>query len=113
MYYVLGYRLHQCDDLANKHQQDQLDSTNSTFVLALDGDVDFDANAVLSLVELMRKSPKTGAACGRIHPSGSGMVTIEKHNSCLLLITYKDPNCKVISISYKFLVRTVGVVSEV
>ena len=44
----------------------------NTFVLALDGDVDFRPEAVLLLVDRMRKNPKVAAACGRIHPTGDG-----------------------------------------
>jgi len=51
----------------------------NTFILALDGDVDFKPEAVLLLVDRMRKNPKVGAACGRIHPIGSGpMVWYQK-----------------------------------
>ena len=58
-------------------------SLNSTkaeniFLLALDGDVDFRPEAVRLLVDRMKKNKKVGAACGRIHPIGSG-----KSESCL------------------------------
>ncbi|OPL32676.1 hypothetical protein AM593_03811, partial [Mytilus galloprovincialis] len=43
----------------------------NTFLLALDGDVDFEPEAVLSLVRRMEKNDKVGAACGRIHPIGN------------------------------------------
>lgn len=46
----------------------------NTFVLALDGDVDFKPEAVLLLVDRMRKNPKVAAACGRIHPTGDGKI---------------------------------------
>ncbi len=42
------------------------------FLLALDGDVDFRPEAVRLLVDRMKKNKKVGAACGRIHPIGSG-----------------------------------------
>ena len=45
----------------------------NTYILALDGDVDFKPHAVQLLVDRMKKSKKVGAACGRIHPTGSGM----------------------------------------
>ena len=45
---------------------------SSTFILALDGDVDFEPGAVQLLVDLMKKNEQVGAACGRIHPVGSG-----------------------------------------
>ena len=38
----------------------------------LDGDVDFKPEAVILLVDRMRKNPKVAAACGRIHPTGDG-----------------------------------------
>ena len=44
----------------------------NTFLLALDGDVDFQPEAVIRLVDRMKKNKGVGAACGRIHPTGSG-----------------------------------------
>ena len=44
----------------------------NTYLLALDGDVDFRPEAVRLLVDRMKKNKKVGAACGRIHPVGSG-----------------------------------------
>jgi chitin synthase len=44
----------------------------NTYLLALDGDVDFRPEAVRLLVDRMKKNKKVGAACGRIHPIGSG-----------------------------------------
>ena len=45
----------------------------NTYLLALDGDVDFRPDAVRLLIDRMRKNKKVGAACGRIHPIGSGL----------------------------------------
>ncbi|XP_046404364.1 chitin synthase chs-2-like [Ischnura elegans] len=75
MYYLLGYRLmelpiHKC--------RKQVRAEN-TFILALDGDIDFKPKSVQLLVDLMKKNPRLGAACGRIHPVGSGpMVWYQK-----------------------------------
>ena len=44
------------------------------FILALDGDVDFQPKALTTLLNRMARSPKNGAACGRIYPLGSGPV---------------------------------------
>ena len=44
----------------------------NTYLLALDGDVDFRPEAVRLLIDRMKKNKKVGAACGRIHPIGSG-----------------------------------------
>lgn len=46
----------------------------NTFLLTLDGDVDFKPDAVRLLVDRLKKNKKVGAACGRIHPIGSGNV---------------------------------------
>ncbi|XP_050401399.1 chitin synthase chs-2 isoform X2 [Patella vulgata] len=98
MYYLLGYRLlgQQDDAMQSNSTLDReekwrnsathfvkgnlfkyipekvLVQAENTFVLALDGDVDFKPHAVQLLVDRMRKSKKVGAACGRIHPIGSG-----------------------------------------
>jgi chitin synthase len=46
----------------------------NTFILALDGDIDFKPEAMHLLLDLMKKDEKLGAACGRIHPVGKGTV---------------------------------------
>jgi len=66
MYYLLGYRWKDMD------QQKRNRVAENTFILALDGDIDFRPNAVRLLVDLMKKHKNLGAACGRIHPIGSG-----------------------------------------
>ncbi|CAC5393469.1 CHS1 [Mytilus coruscus] len=67
MLYVLKWKLQ------NKFGRSGLqDAAENTFLLALDGDVDFEPEAVLSLMRRMNKSKIVGAACGRIHPIGSG-----------------------------------------
>ena len=48
----------------------------NTYLLTLDGDIDFKAESVTLLVDRMRKNKKVGAACGRIHPIGTGYQTI-------------------------------------
>nr|XP_022324471.1 uncharacterized protein LOC111125208 isoform X3 [Crassostrea virginica] len=68
MYYLLGYKL-VAQPLDARRKQTIADNT---FILALDGDVDFKPSAVQLLVDRMRKNEKVGAACGRIHPIGTG-----------------------------------------
>lgn len=46
--------------------------SENTYLLALDGDIDFQPHAVHLLVDYMKKNKGLGAACGRIHPIGSG-----------------------------------------
>ena len=69
MYYALEWKLS-----ASNNQPEE--TAKNTYILALDGDVDFEREAVLSLMRRMTKSPMVGAACGRIHPIGSGNLDI-------------------------------------
>ncbi|KAL3836165.1 hypothetical protein ACJMK2_021607 [Sinanodonta woodiana] len=101
MYYLLGFRLvRQCEEVVvdaiesgninhllswktelencGKSQVFQALSeevvcrADNTFILALDGDVDFKPGAVRLLLDRLKRSEKTAVACGRIHPIGSG-----------------------------------------
>nr|XP_039248819.1 chitin synthase chs-2-like [Styela clava] len=63
MYYILKH-LH-------KGIEDQL---KNVYILALDGDVDFQPESLTMLLDLMKKDDNVGAACGRIHPIGSGPI---------------------------------------
>ncbi|XP_049574396.1 chitin synthase 1 [Syngnathus scovelli] len=54
-------------------------SDDNVYVLALDGDTDFQPKAVILLVDRLRMYENVGAACGRIHPTGMGpMVWYQK-----------------------------------
>lgn len=54
-------------------QPDQIKKiSENTFILALDGDIDFQPQSVHLLVDYMKKNRTLGAACGRIHPVGAG-----------------------------------------
>lgn len=53
---------------------DTLLQSENTFLLALDGDVDFKPEALQLLVDRLKKNKKVGVVCGRIHPIGSGMM---------------------------------------
>ena len=68
MYYFLAHKL-----LALGGGKDKIKTiADNTFLLALDGDVDFQPSALRLLVDRMKRNPQVGAACGRIHPIGSG-----------------------------------------
>ncbi|CAG2190883.1 CHS1 [Mytilus edulis] len=59
--------------LEHKHKQPGSKfAAENIFILALDGDVKFEPEAVLSLMRRLKESSKIGAACGRIHPIGAG-----------------------------------------
>lgn len=54
--------------------QNFLNQAEKTFILALDGDVDFEAEALQCLLDGMKINKNVGATCGRIIPGGSGIL---------------------------------------
>jgi len=75
MYYLLGHRLMELPIDVNR----KATMAENTYILTLDGDINFRPHAVQLLVDLMKKNRNLGAACGRIHPVGSGpMVWYQK-----------------------------------
>uniref|UniRef100_A0A7N6C2L8 chitin synthase n=1 Tax=Anabas testudineus TaxID=64144 RepID=A0A7N6C2L8_ANATE len=72
LYYLLGWKL-----MKNKRNRRNLfllhqKEKHNTYLLALDGDTDFQPSSVMLLVDRLKMYPRVGAACGRIHPTGSG-----------------------------------------
>ena len=68
LHYFLGQGI-----LAQPFREEYQDIVaENTYVLALDGDVDFQPEALLLLLDLMKRNNKVAAACGRIHPIGAG-----------------------------------------
>ncbi|XP_077968083.1 chitin synthase chs-2-like [Styela clava] len=63
MHYILKYL-----------QREENFDLENTYLLALDGDVDFQPTSLTTLLDLMKRDKNLGAACGRIHPIGSGPV---------------------------------------
>ncbi|CAA9997012.1 unnamed protein product [Nesidiocoris tenuis] len=68
MYYLLGHRLMELPISVERKEV----MAENTYLLTLDGDIDFQPHAVRLLIDLMKKNRNLGAACGRIHPIGSG-----------------------------------------
>ncbi|XP_055854071.1 chitin synthase chs-2 [Episyrphus balteatus] len=76
MYYLLGFRIM---ELENASPRRKTVIAENTFILALDGDIDFQPQAVQLLIDRMKAIDELGAACGRIHPVGRGpMVWYQK-----------------------------------
>ncbi|XP_042362933.1 chitin synthase chs-2-like [Plectropomus leopardus] len=79
LYYLLGYKLmtkyynrwKKGESEAELKREVQREKHN-TYLLALDGDTDFQPAAVMLLIDRLKMYPRVGAACGRIHPTGSG-----------------------------------------
>ncbi|KAM7373610.1 hypothetical protein PAMP_008450 [Pampus punctatissimus] len=79
LYYLLGWKLmtkyykrwQKGDDEKTLKAEVQKEKHN-TYLLALDGDTDFQPAAVMLLIDRLKMYPRVGAACGRIHPTGSG-----------------------------------------
>ncbi|XP_052793269.1 chitin synthase chs-2-like [Mya arenaria] len=66
MYYCLLYKM-------GKTYPDTIrDELKKTFILTLDGDVDFEPKSVLRMMDRMKMNSRVAAVCGRIHPIGSG-----------------------------------------
>ncbi|XP_028975709.2 chitin synthase chs-2-like [Esox lucius] len=94
LYYILGWQLNRkyfmhFQDLKKEHDKEFEKETKlknrmkkekaNTYLLALDGDTDFQPSAVMLLVDRLKRYPDVGAACGRIHPTGTGpMVWYQK-----------------------------------
>ncbi|CAG9784364.1 unnamed protein product [Diatraea saccharalis] len=70
MYYFLGHRLMGLPVSVDRKEV----IAENTYLLALDGDIDFKPCAATLLIDLMKKNKKLGAACGRIHPVGAGFM---------------------------------------
>ena len=48
----------------------------NTYIMSIDGDIDFAPKALKLLLRSMKKNPEVGATCGRIKPRGSGNVLV-------------------------------------
>ncbi|XP_065323684.1 chitin synthase chs-2-like [Gordionus sp. m RMFG-2023] len=72
MYYLLGYRHNKRISKCGADIALGKEVADNTFILALDGDVDFQPISVIRLVDLMKKNVNVASACGRIHPAGTG-----------------------------------------
>ncbi|XP_058877800.1 chitin synthase chs-1-like [Acipenser ruthenus] len=78
LYYLLGWKLtrkylirQDSEDHKILEQQLKKEKQN-TYILALDGDMNFQPSALMLLIDRLRMYPTVGAACGRIHPTGFG-----------------------------------------
>ncbi|XP_056622006.1 chitin synthase chs-1-like [Triplophysa dalaica] len=86
LYYILGWRLNRkyfkmFEEGAelNSLKEVRKREAHNTYILALDGDTDFQPSAVMLLIDRLKLYPEVGAACGRIHPTGTGpMVWYQK-----------------------------------
>ncbi|XP_056622004.1 chitin synthase chs-2-like [Triplophysa dalaica] len=86
LYYILGWRLNgkyykMFEEGAEKKLLDNSfkKEKENTYILAVDGDTDFQPSAVMLLIDRLKLYPEVGAACGRIHPTGPGpMVWYQK-----------------------------------
>ncbi|XP_054911263.1 chitin synthase chs-2-like [Poeciliopsis prolifica] len=79
LYYLLGWKLMTKYHTDWKKGENETDlkikikrEKHNTYLLALDGDTDFQPAALLLLIDRLKMYPRVGAACGRIHPTGSG-----------------------------------------
>ncbi|XP_041375063.1 uncharacterized protein LOC121387901 [Gigantopelta aegis] len=66
------HRVRPFTSMLNNLPRDVVQKADNTFVMCLDGDVDFRPEAVQLLIDRMKKNRKVAAVCGRIHPIGDG-----------------------------------------
>ncbi|KAL7841832.1 hypothetical protein SRHO_G00255230 [Serrasalmus rhombeus] len=87
LYFLLGWRLNRPHFQKYEEVEEEVASTDerlrkakeNTYILALDGDTDSQPSAVMLLADRLRMYLEVGAACGRIHPTGTGpMVWYQK-----------------------------------
>ncbi|KAM9480691.1 chitin synthase chs-2 [Clarias gariepinus] len=86
LYYLLGWRLNskylkmfEKGGHVDELRKDLKKEKKNTYILALDGDTDFQPSSVMLLIDRLKLYPEVGAACGRIHPTGTGpMVWYQK-----------------------------------
>ena len=77
LHYLLGLRLIAQEDGPLLEREMRLrQKAKNIYILTLDGDVDFRPQAVLHLIEMLKRNKMVASACGRIHPTGSGMKII-------------------------------------
>uniref|UniRef100_A0A8C2X777 chitin synthase n=1 Tax=Cyclopterus lumpus TaxID=8103 RepID=A0A8C2X777_CYCLU len=81
LYYLLGWKLNCvcCPSTVILNVKPKLcpfpqKEKHNTYILALDGDTDFQPAAVMLLIDRLKLYPRVGAACGRIHPTGTGPI---------------------------------------
>ncbi|XP_034748680.1 chitin synthase chs-2-like [Etheostoma cragini] len=79
LYYLLGWKLmakyygrYQRGEDGPEFRAEVEKEKQNTYILALDGDTDFQPAALMLLIDRLKMYPSVGAACGRIHPTGSG-----------------------------------------
>ena len=71
LYYLCGWKMDQCQMTNSKGVKLKKENT---YILALDGDVDFLPNDFELVLARMVASPDVGACCNQIHPNGSGTI---------------------------------------
>ena len=71
LYYLIGWKIDACQEMEISGLVEKMEK-DKCFILALDGDVDFDPPALDSVLNRMKRNEYVAACCGQIHPKGSG-----------------------------------------
>ena len=67
LYYLIGWKLDANQEMEISGVSQKLEK-EKCFILALDGDVDFDPPALDSVLNRMKRNDHVAACCGQIHP---------------------------------------------
>ena len=70
LYYLIGWKIDACK-LRSQDKQ-SIVKKEKAFILALDGDVDFEPLAFELVLDRCIRNDQVAACCGQIHPTGSG-----------------------------------------
>ena len=68
LYYLIGWKMDACQEMRNIKDLEK----EKCFILALDGDVDFDPPALDLVLNRLLRNDDVAACCGQIHPKGDG-----------------------------------------
>ena len=69
LYYLIGWKMDTCN---LRNPQNKYIKKDKSFILALDGDVDFEPDAFELVLNRCVRNDSVAACCGQIHPKGSG-----------------------------------------
>jgi hypothetical protein len=65
LYYLIGWKIDACQEMETTGLEERLEK-DKCFILALDGDVDFEPPALESVLNRMKRNDQVAACCGQV-----------------------------------------------
>jgi len=75
LYYLIGWKIDATDEMEISGTHEKLEK-DKCFILALDGDVDFDPPALEIVLNRLKRNDHVAACCSQIHPKGSSWLVL-------------------------------------